>query len=71
MLPIMTNDRRSLARAPWITISSRPVYANPWLRVREDVAEMPDGRRTIYGVVTTRPAVTIEGRRVATAMRPR
>ena len=59
MLPVMTNDRRSLARAPWITVSSRPVYANPWLRVREDVAEMPDGRRTIYGVVTTRPAVGV------------
>ena len=55
----MTNDRRSLARAPWITVSTRAVYANPWLRVREDVAELPDGRRTIYGVVTTKPAVGV------------
>lgn len=35
---------------PWITLSSREVYRNPWLRVREDVAQMPNGRTTIYGV---------------------
>jgi ADP-ribose pyrophosphatase len=55
----MTNDRRSLARTPWITRSTRPIYANAWMRVREDIAEMPDGRRTIYGVVTTKPAVGV------------
>ena len=37
---------------PWRTLSSKPVYENPWMRLREDVAEMPDGRTTIYGVVT-------------------
>jgi ADP-ribose pyrophosphatase len=52
-------DRRSLARAPWRTRSTRPVYVNPWIRVREDIAELPDGRRTIYGVVETRPAVGV------------
>jgi len=36
---------------PWKTVSSRPVYKNPWIDVREDVAEMPDGRTTIYGVI--------------------
>ena len=36
---------------PWKTHSSRPVYKNHWIDVREDVAEMPDGRSTIYGVV--------------------
>ncbi len=36
---------------PWKTISSRPVYQNPWTSVREDIAEMPNGRTTIYGVV--------------------
>ena len=59
ILGAMTNDRRSLARAPWITVSTRPVYANPWVCVREDVAELPDGRRTLYGVVTTKPAVGV------------
>ena len=37
---------------PWRTLSSKPVYENPWMRLREDLAEMPDGRTTIYGVVT-------------------
>ena len=36
---------------PWKTLSSRPVYQNPWTRVREDIAEMPNGKTTIYGVV--------------------
>lgn len=36
----------------WKTLTSRPVYENPWMRLREDRAELPDGRSTIYGVVT-------------------
>lgn len=37
---------------PWKTQSSRPIYANKWMKLREDIAELPDGRTTIYGVVT-------------------
>jgi ADP-ribose pyrophosphatase len=55
----MTDPRRALARAPWRTVTSREVYANPWIRVREDVAEMPDGRTTLYGVVECKPAVGV------------
>jgi ADP-ribose pyrophosphatase len=47
------------ARAPWRTRSTRTVYENAWIRVREDVAEMPDGRATIYGVVQCAPAVGV------------
>lgn len=36
---------------PWTTLSSRPVYRNPWISLREDVAQLPDGRTTLYGVV--------------------
>lgn len=36
---------------PWKTVSSREVYRNKWMRLREDLAEMPNGRTTIYGVV--------------------
>ena len=35
---------------PWKTLSTREVYKNPWIRVREDVAEMPNGKTTLYGV---------------------
>lgn len=38
---------------PWKTLASHPIYANAWMRLREDVAELPDGRTTIYGVVST------------------
>jgi len=34
----------------WKTLSTREVYRNKWMRLREDVAEMPNGRTTIYGV---------------------
>jgi 8-oxo-dGTP pyrophosphatase MutT (NUDIX family) len=33
------------------TTSSREVYRNPWIRVREDAVERDDGSTGIYGVV--------------------
>ena len=44
---------------PWTTRSSRPIYRNPWIAIREDIAEMPDGRTTIYGVVDLGEAVGV------------
>jgi ADP-ribose pyrophosphatase len=55
----MTDRRRALARTAWRTLSTRQVYRNPWIRVREDVAQMPDGRTTVYGVVECRPCVGV------------
>jgi ADP-ribose pyrophosphatase len=55
----VTDRRRELARAAWRTLTTRPMYENPWIRVREDVAEMPDGRTTIYGVVECSDAVGV------------
>jgi 8-oxo-dGTP pyrophosphatase MutT (NUDIX family) len=36
---------------PWTTLSSRVVYDNPWIRVRQDEVVRPDGKPGIYGVV--------------------
>jgi ADP-ribose pyrophosphatase len=36
---------------PWKTLSTKIVYENPWMKLREDTAQLPDGRTTIYGVV--------------------
>lgn len=36
---------------PWTTLSSRPVYRNPWIHVREDTVLNPSGGEGIYGVV--------------------
>jgi ADP-ribose pyrophosphatase len=35
---------------PWKTLSTREIYRNKWMRLREDIAEMPNGRTTLYGV---------------------
>lgn len=35
---------------PWKTLSTREIYKNKWMRLREDLAELPNGRTTIYGV---------------------
>ena len=44
---------------PWRTLSTREVYRNHWIRVREDLAEIPGGRTTIYGVVSIGHAVGV------------
>jgi ADP-ribose pyrophosphatase len=48
-----------MSMRPWRTRSSRTVYQNPWLRLREDLVELPSGRTTIYGVVDTGPCVGV------------
>jgi ADP-ribose pyrophosphatase len=55
----MSDSRRSFARAAWRTLTTREVYTNPWIRVREDVAELPDGRTTLYGVIEAPPAIGV------------
>ncbi|MBI2309624.1 NUDIX hydrolase [Candidatus Collierbacteria bacterium] len=44
---------------PWKTISSKRVYENPWLTVRQDEVVRPDGKPGIYGVVEGRHFVEI------------
>jgi 8-oxo-dGTP pyrophosphatase MutT (NUDIX family) len=45
---------------PWSTESTRTVYENRWIRVREDQVVRPDGEPGIYGVVEMRwPSVFV------------
>ncbi len=44
---------------PWRKLSTRLVYENPWIRVREDQVIAPSGVHGIYGVVEARPAVGV------------
>ncbi|MBC8111138.1 MAG: NUDIX hydrolase [Verrucomicrobia bacterium] len=37
---------------PWKKLSSKPIYDNPWIDVREDQVLNPAGNKGIYGVVT-------------------
>lgn len=39
-------------RNPWKTLSSREIYENPWISLREDQVVRPDGKNGIYGVVS-------------------
>jgi 8-oxo-dGTP pyrophosphatase MutT (NUDIX family) len=48
-----------MMRNPWKMLSSRIVYKNRWLRVREDQVLRPDGGPGIYGVVEIRPSVGV------------
>ena len=43
----MSDEKRN----PWKTLSTRPIYDNPWIGVREDAVVHPNGERGIYGVV--------------------
>ena len=44
---------------PWKTVSSRKIYENPWIRVREDQVIRPDGTPGIYGVVDSKIATGV------------
>lgn len=44
---------------PWKTNSSKIVYKNPWIQVREDQVIQPDGKPGIYGVVECHAATAV------------
>lgn len=44
---------------PWKTLSSKHIYSNPWMSVREDQVIRPDGQDGIYGVIDTRIATGV------------
>lgn len=44
---------------PWTTLSTREIYTNEWIRLREDQVLRPDGARGIYGVLETRKATGV------------
>ena len=44
---------------PWKTISSKEIYKNQWIRLREDKVITPTGTDGIYGVVETKPAIGV------------
>jgi 8-oxo-dGTP pyrophosphatase MutT (NUDIX family) len=44
---------------PWKIISSKTVYQNPWIRVREDEVITPDGKNGIYGVIESKDSVIV------------
>jgi ADP-ribose pyrophosphatase len=53
------SERARLAEVPWEMRSTRQVYQNKWISLREDIVELPDGRTTVYGVVTCSECVGV------------
>lgn len=48
-----------MGKNPWQTLSSKTVYKNPWIKVREDKVIKPDGSEGIYGVIKKKPSVVV------------
>src|SRR5258705_1971333 len=46
------NHKKGLEEISWRTVSTKRVFQNRWLSLREDLGELPNGRTTIYGVVS-------------------
>ena len=44
---------------PFQLISSKEVYKNPWIEVREDQVIRPGGKTGIFGVVSMKPGATV------------
>ena len=49
---MFTQNATSLEKNPWTRLSSRPIYDNHWINVREDQVLNPAGGPGIYGVVS-------------------
>ena len=54
-----TDDITDIEPQPIVQLSTRPVYANRWISVREDQVRFPNAHEGIYGVVTCSPCVGI------------
>ena len=52
-------SKRNLSVDPWKRLSSKPIYENRWLSLREDQVELPNGKTTVYGVVSCGDCVGI------------
>lgn len=55
----MVRKRPDFAEIAWKQLSSRPIYQNNWISLREDLVQLPDERTTIYGVVTCNECVGV------------
>lgn len=49
---ICLKKQMDITNNPWKTLSTRPIYDNPWISIREDQVINPKGGNGIYGVVS-------------------
>lgn len=55
----MKMTKRSKKKGPFWVLSSREIYKNPWIRVREDQVIRPNGKRGIFGIVEALPGISV------------
>lgn len=46
-------------KGPFWLVSSRQIYKNPWISVREDKVIRPNGKRGIFGIVEAQPGSSV------------
>ena len=51
--------KKPTSKNPFILQSTKVVYANPWIKVREDKVTRPDGSNGIFGIVDMIPGSSI------------
>ena len=55
----MSHSQSDRYVGPYAVLHSRPVYENPWIKVREDKVAHRDGREATFGVVVMKPGVSV------------
>jgi 8-oxo-dGTP pyrophosphatase MutT (NUDIX family) len=55
----MGSQQGSRRVGPYDVLFSRPVYENPWIKVREDRTLGPTRQEVTFGVVSMKPGVTV------------
>jgi len=53
------NEQPNQRRGPFTITSTREVYRNPWIAVREDKVQNDSGREGLFGVVDLVPGVSV------------
>jgi ADP-ribose pyrophosphatase len=55
----MTSSSSARRVGPYDILHSKPIYENPWIKVREDRVAWRGGPEQVFGVVTIRPGVSV------------
>jgi 8-oxo-dGTP pyrophosphatase MutT (NUDIX family) len=53
------SSKKNKMQNTWRTLSTKEIYKNEWMRLREDRVITPGGKNGIYGVVETSPAIGV------------
>lgn len=55
----MTSQQGARRVGPYTVVHSRPIYENPWVKLREDRVTDLKHKESTFGVITMKPGVTV------------